>query len=33
MDAIRYIQWSTTERKKFYWIIEGDIASYFDYAS
>jgi RNA-directed DNA polymerase len=30
MDAVRYIQWSTTERKKFFWIIEGDIASYFD---
>jgi retron-type reverse transcriptase len=30
MDAIRYIQWSATERKKFFWIIEGDIASYFD---
>jgi RNA-directed DNA polymerase len=30
MDAARYIQWSTTETKKFFWIIEGDIASYFD---
>jgi RNA-directed DNA polymerase len=30
MDAIRYIQWSSTERKKFFWIIEGDITSYFD---
>jgi RNA-directed DNA polymerase len=30
MDAVRYIQWSTTERKKFFWVIEGDIASYFD---
>jgi len=30
MDAVRYIQWSITERKKFFWIIEGDIASYFD---
>jgi group II intron reverse transcriptase/maturase len=30
MDAIRYIIWSTTERKKFFWIIEGDISSYFD---
>jgi RNA-directed DNA polymerase len=30
MDAVRYIQWSTSERKKFFWIIEGDIASYFD---
>jgi RNA-directed DNA polymerase len=30
MDAVRYIQWSTSERKKFFWVIEGDIASYFD---
>ena len=30
MDAVRYIQWSTTEKKKFFWVIEGDIASYFD---
>jgi RNA-directed DNA polymerase len=30
MDAVRYIQWSITERKKFFWVIEGDIASYFD---
>jgi RNA-directed DNA polymerase len=30
MDAVRSIQWSTTERKKFFWVIEGDIASYFD---
>lgn len=30
MDAVRYIQWSTTEQKKFFWVIEGDIASYFD---
>jgi RNA-directed DNA polymerase len=30
MDAVRYIQWSTTELKKFFWVIEGDIASYFD---
>jgi group II intron reverse transcriptase/maturase len=30
MDAVRYIQWSTSETKKFFWIIEGDIASYFD---
>jgi group II intron reverse transcriptase/maturase len=29
MDAVRYVQWSTTERKKFFWIIEGDIASDF----
>jgi RNA-directed DNA polymerase len=30
MDAVRYIQWSSTEHKKFFWVIEGDIASYFD---
>ena len=30
MDAVRYIQWSASERKKFFWVIEGDIASYFD---
>jgi RNA-directed DNA polymerase len=30
MDAIRYIQWSITEQKKFFWIVEGDISSYFD---
>ena len=30
MDAARYIQWSITERKKFFWVIEGDISSYFD---
>jgi RNA-directed DNA polymerase len=30
MDAVRYIQWSTSEQKKFFWVIEGDIASYFD---
>jgi RNA-directed DNA polymerase len=30
MDAVRYIQWSTTGSKRFLWIIEGDIASYFD---
>ncbi len=30
MDAVRYIQWSITETKKFFWIIEGDVSSYFD---
>jgi RNA-directed DNA polymerase len=30
MDAIMRIQWSTMERKKFFWVIEGDISSYFD---
>jgi RNA-directed DNA polymerase len=30
MDATRYLQWSITDRKKFFWVIEGDISSYFD---
>jgi RNA-directed DNA polymerase len=30
MDAIKNILWQTTERKKFFWVIEGDISSYFD---
>jgi RNA-directed DNA polymerase len=30
MDAIKCITWSTQERKKYFWIIEGDISSYFD---
>src|SRR5882724_1780203 len=30
MDAIKCITWSIQERKKYFWIIEGDIASYFD---
>jgi len=30
MDAIKAILWSTTEHKKFFWVIEGDISSYFD---
>jgi RNA-directed DNA polymerase len=30
MDAIRYILWSATECKKFFWVVEGDISSYFD---
>jgi RNA-directed DNA polymerase len=29
-DAIRAITWSTTERKKFFWVVEGDLTSYFD---
>ena len=29
-DAIRCICWSTQEHKKFFWVIEGDISSYFD---
>jgi RNA-directed DNA polymerase len=30
MDAIKAITWATQERKKYFWIIEGDIAAYFD---
>jgi group II intron reverse transcriptase/maturase len=30
MDAIKCITWSAQERKKYFWIIEGDISSYFD---
>jgi RNA-directed DNA polymerase len=30
MDAIKCITWSTQERKKYFWAIEGDISSYFD---
>jgi len=30
MDAIRCITSSTTENKKSFWVIEGDISSYFD---
>lgn len=30
MDAIKCITWSTEEHKKFFWVIEGDISSYFD---
>lgn len=30
MDAITCISWTAFEHKKFRWIIEGDIASYFD---
>jgi len=30
MDAIKCITWSTQEHKKCFWIIEGDISSYFD---
>jgi len=29
-DAIQCVMSYTTERKKFFWIIEGDISSYFD---
>ena len=29
MDAIKCITWSTQERKKYFWVIEGDISSYF----
>jgi RNA-directed DNA polymerase len=30
MDAIKCITWSVAEHKKFFWVIEGDISSYFD---
>jgi len=30
MDAIMCIHWSTQECKKYFWVIEGDISSYFD---
>jgi RNA-directed DNA polymerase len=30
MDAIKCILYSTTERKKFFWVVEGDISAYFD---
>jgi RNA-directed DNA polymerase len=30
MDAIKCITWSTQEHKKSFWIVEGDISSYFD---
>jgi RNA-directed DNA polymerase len=30
MDAIKCILWSAQEHKKYFWIIEGDIFSYFD---
>jgi len=33
MDAMARIQIATTNRAKFFWIIEGDISSYFDSTS
>jgi RNA-directed DNA polymerase len=30
MDAIKWITWNTQESKKFFWIVEGDLAPYFD---
>jgi len=30
MDAIKCIAWSAQEHKKYFWVIEGDISSYFD---
>jgi len=30
MDAVKCITWSTQEHKKSFWIVEGDISSYFD---
>ena len=30
MDAIKCVLWFTQESRKLFWIIEGDISSYFD---
>ncbi|NES80207.1 MAG: group II intron reverse transcriptase/maturase [Moorea sp. SIO2B7] len=30
MDAIKCVLWSAQENKRYFWIIEGDISSYFD---
>jgi len=30
MDAVKCILWAACEPRKFFWVIEGDIASYFD---
>src|SRR5712691_13357582 len=30
MDARKCITWSTQESKKYFWVIEGDLSSYFD---
>ena len=30
MDAIKCITWRIQEHKKYFWVIEGDISSYFD---
>jgi retron-type reverse transcriptase len=30
MDAVKCITWRTQEHKKYFWVIEGDISSYFD---
>jgi RNA-directed DNA polymerase len=30
MDAIKCIAWSVQERKRYFWVVEGDISSYFD---
>jgi group II intron reverse transcriptase/maturase len=30
MDAVNYVTFQMTGRNRYYWIIEGDIASYFD---
>ena len=30
MDAIKCIMWSAQENKRYFWILEGDISSYFD---
>jgi retron-type reverse transcriptase len=33
MHAIAHLRYSMTENKKFFWVVEGDISSYFDPAS
>jgi RNA-directed DNA polymerase len=30
MDAIRHLMFHTLEHMKYFWVIEGDISSYFD---
>jgi group II intron reverse transcriptase/maturase len=30
MDVIKFIWWYTVEWKRYFWVIEGDISSYFD---
>jgi group II intron reverse transcriptase/maturase len=30
MDAVKHILWYTHDKKKYHWVIEGDISAYFD---
>jgi RNA-directed DNA polymerase len=30
MDAVKSIAWSVQEHKRYFWVVEGDISSYFD---